>query len=78
MSKKQKPSDSETALTALSKIPLMDEKQRIELLLDTQAELNNGDAMAYFGRWLDAVCDALGIDLEPSDPASNPFSNGDT
>ena len=73
MSKSHEPNELGRALEALSVVPELNERQRIELLIDTQAGLNNGDAMAYFGRWLEAVCDAIGIELEPFDPSLNPF-----
>lgn len=74
MIKKQKPSEFEVAIKALEKIPQLDEKQRFELLLEMQAELNDSDAAVYFDRWFEAVCVTLGIELEKPDPNHNPFA----
>lgn len=76
MAKRRQPktSEFETALENLVEIPRLNERARIELLIDTQASLNNGDAMAYFGHWLDAVAEAVGIELVEPDESDNPFN----
>jgi len=58
----------------LDTVASLDERGRIALLVKTQDGLNNGDAMSYFGAWLDAVCDALDLDAPEEDPNENPFS----
>lgn len=52
----------ELALDDLPKLATQTERERIQTLTRTMDELNNGDAMEYFGHWLDAVRDALGLE----------------
>ncbi len=75
MARKKKPvkTELEVACENLSCIRSLNETGRIELLLDTLETLDNGDALAYFERWLDVVCSALGIDVEESIDA-NPYT----
>lgn len=72
-SKKPSKSELELAVENLKNIPSLDEQGKIELLLDTQSTLNNGDASAYFEKWLDAVCEALKIELDDIQE-TNPFA----
>lgn len=74
MRKKDSRSALEKAIDGLAAIPKLDERERIVLLVETQDRLNNGDAMAFFGEWLGAVCDALEIDIPEQDPDANPFA----
>lgn len=74
MPKKNHADPYEVALRELKKIPHLDERGRIELLIRTQDRLNNGDAMAFFGHWLDAVCEVLEIGTDGGDLMDNPFS----
>jgi len=64
------------AIRTLKTLDELDERGRIELLINQQDRLNNGDAMAFFGHWLDAVCEVVGIEMEPLDPNHNPFAEG--
>lgn len=73
MAKKKQVSQYDLAIEGLAAIPNLDERGRIELLIRTQDQLNNGDAMCYFGNWLDAVCEVLDIDIDDIDPLDNPF-----
>jgi len=61
------------AVQNLECIAGMTERERILLLLRTQHRLNNGDAMAYFGCWLEECCLALGIDSD-AERAGDPFA----
>mgnify|MGYP003633572307 CR=1 FL=1 len=72
--KRQSQSELQIAIDRLADVSKLDERGRIELLIDTQDNLNNGDAMAYFDHWLDAVCDAIEIDRDDFDPMNNPFA----
>jgi hypothetical protein len=76
--RKPKLDEFEMALADLARLPQLDERGRIEMLIRWQDRLNNGDAMAFFDHWLDGVCEAIGIDTEAADPMENPFVNGDT
>jgi hypothetical protein len=70
----RKRSDLERALKRLDRLPSLDERGRIRLLVRTQSRLNNGDAMEFFGHWLDGVCELLGIDDDdPEKPANHPI-----
>lgn len=66
-------SELDIATDALSTIGDLDERGRILLLIETQDQLNNGDAMAFFGRWLDAMIEELDIELPEVDPNGTPF-----
>ena len=55
--------DLATAIEELVGVSRLDERGRLQLLVDAQHRLNNGDAMAYFDYWLGAVGENLNIEF---------------
>lgn len=76
--KRTKRNEYEIALAQLGKISALDERGRIELLIEQQDKLNNGDAMAFFGHWLDAVCVHLEIEFDEPVVSDEPWNSKTT